>query len=611
MGVILKYVISFPDAGFKVSNDLLRGDFLLDVSVQIDMLPGANGTSFDLQIFDLPDKKVQALNDLVKGEKPAKVSIQLGYFDDPFGLVVSGVFTEVRTHIEGENMVTRIKGEESATYALRNTPYKGSGKSDPIPFTDAAKKILKDAFPSSGGGGPGGLAAVAASLLGDDGGGGDPIDINPVAPNLDGDQNAPSLRGKTVMDVLVALTEQAEAELVVTDKKVYLGKPVVNDDYKPDEFSRDVNLAVFRPFTKVLPEDPGSNRINALPAKQVLGYFFTIAGDPKLRPGNQVYANVDGVFSDAAGYRKKDGAEFRVLKLEHRLNLSQGYVCSGVAAKVIKDANGQRQQASIAPNKAEDVALRLSQKIKEEGARRPVIEVCAVNGYKEGSGGANPHRATLLFGQKFEKSETQPSVRAPVDADVTQMFANKPIISPFAWHKCGLVTPIYPDMKAVVTHNLALTDDGMVAGFLWSEQPQFDPPQNKPGDWWLCLPVNFDGKTPTDSTNAANDLIANNGHRVIEVSGLRITVGKSTLGTVGTRPTEGNDDDLLLEHKPTGTKLDIDKDGALTITGAKGTTFTIDKNGALTIDCKDALSITAKSVSIKGDVSIEGNVDIK
>ncbi len=135
-------------------------------------------------------------------------------------------------------------------------------------------------------------------------------------------------------------------------------------------------------------------------------------------------------------------------------------------------------------------------------------------------------------------------------------------------------------------------------------QPEYDPPQNKPGDWWLCLPVNFDGTTPTDSTNAVNDLIANNGHRVIEVSGLRITVGKSTLGTVGARPTESSDDDFLIEHKPSGTTFEIDKNGAVTLTGQSGSTITIDQNGKVTINA-------SSGVMIQGDLTVSGNVNVQ
>jgi len=66
--------------------------------------------------------------------------------------------------------------------------------------------------------------------------------------------------------------------------------------------------------------------------------------------------------------------------------------------------------------------------------------------------------------------------------------------------------PVYPGMKAVLNHNLGMKDDAMVMGFLWSEQPDIKPPGNNEGDWWLCLPIDFNGSSPPeDSTKAVND----------------------------------------------------------------------------------------------------------
>jgi hypothetical protein len=122
-------------------------------------------------------------------------------------------------------------------------------------------------------------------------------------------------------------------------------------------------------------------------------------------------------------------------------------------------------------------------------------------------------------------------------------------------------------MKAVMIHNRAIASDGIVAGYVWSKQPDFAPPLNHAGDWWLCLPIDFDAtQPPTDQTKAANDLTGNTGKRVIEVKGLKITVGVGKLASVGDRPTEGADDEFLIEHA-SGTSLHIDSKGALTIKG--------------------------------------------
>jgi hypothetical protein len=140
-------------------------------------------------------------------------------------------------------------------------------------------------------------------------------------------------------------------------------------------------------------------------------------------------------------------------------------------------------------------------------------------------------------------------------------------------------------MRALLSHNLSMLDDALVSGFIWSEQPANEPPKGKEGDWWLCLPIDFDTKNPpADDAKAVNDLTANNGKRVIEVKGLKITVGADKLPNVGARPTEGADDEFLIEHK-SGARIRIADDGAL--------------------------SIEASAISIKGDVTIEGNVEVK
>ena len=134
-------------------------------------------------------------------------------------------------------------------------------------------------------------------------------------------------------------------------------------------------------------------------------------------------------------------------------------------------------------------------------------------------------------------------------------------------------------MKALLTHNLALHDDALVTGFIWSEEPKIEPPKNKEGDWWLCLPIDFDAsKPPADDTKAANDLIGNNGKRVIEVKGLKITIGADKLANVGTRPSEGEDDEFLIEHKKAKIKIGADGNIEMTADSDGGVVFKITKS---------------------------------
>jgi hypothetical protein len=113
---------------------------------------------------------------------------------------------------------------------------------------------------------------------------------------------------------------------------------------------------------------------------------------------------------------------------------------------------------------------------------------------------------------------------------------------------------------------------------MWSETPAIEPPPSKRGDWWLCLPVDESGK-PTASTKAANDLTAENGHRTIEAKGLRIAVGASKLVTVGTRPTEAEDDVLLIEHASAKIKIGSDGTIEMTASASGGVTLKITSSG--------------------------------
>jgi hypothetical protein len=146
-----------------------------------------------------------------------------------------------------------------------------------------------------------------------------------------------------------------------------------------------------------------------------------------------------------------------------------------------------------------------------------------------------------------------------------------------------LVTPVYPGMKAVVGHNRAMSSDGMVMGFVWSHDPDYAPPSNHDGDWWLCLPIDFDAtQPPQDATKAVNDLTANDGRRVIELKGLKITVGAAALKGIGERPTPGDEETCSIEHA-SGAKITV-KNGEIDVTDGSSSPATITlKNGEITL----------------------------
>src|SRR5689334_3943110 len=94
-----------------------------------------------------------------------------------------------------------------------------------------------------------------------------------------------------------------------------------------------------------------------------------------------------------------------------------------------------------------------------EAARKdqtPAIDVGEVNGYMQGK-----HLTTLNYGQTPPPDNTAPSVTARVEKNNGAALNNKPIASPFAWQKCGLIVPVYPGMRALLGHNLDLTNDAV------------------------------------------------------------------------------------------------------------------------------------------------------
>jgi len=555
MGVIIKYQLDFSDVDLKVSNDVFAGDFILDADITAQMARGSAGSTFELKIYDLPNQKAKALHQQVKTSHSGKVAIKLGYMDDPggFSKVMDGIFTKVSAAVDGDKLVTTIKGMETATHALTRTSFLNNlnGAST---VQDAVRATLSNAKFTEG-----------------------EVDTSPKLNNITDSLQDAVLRGDHLIDVLDSLAQIAHAELVVVDKQVSIGKPIENDDYSPKPFSRDVNLAFFTPFTQEIPEESDVNVLEPVKPNDAIGFHFKIAGDPKLRPGQKVSTNFRGFDNDSG--------VFRAHTVIHNFSSTNGYICEGVALKICTDDRCRRQEEAITFPSADGVIQKLSQHIQQKQKQRPSVEIGAVKEYKTGSSSDAKHSANLYYGQKFKTSETQPSIRVEVEQKDDQLLRNKPISSPFAWRKCGLVTPVYPGMKAVLAHNLDLPNDAVISGFIWSDTPSFPPPENKTGDWWLCLPTDVDGSSPpSDSTKAVNDLTANNGKRVVEVKGLKITVGASKLGNVGARPSEGGDDEFLIEHSG-GTKLTISSDGKL--------------------------SIEASSIAIKGDVTIEGTLEIK
>jgi hypothetical protein len=549
MGVILKYQLDFPEVGLKVSNDIFSGEFNIDANITAEMKRNTGGASFNIELIDLPLTKADEIRIQATAPLLATVIIKLGYFDSPFEEVMRGVIQKIKSTVQGEKLITTIVGQETGTYALENNTVEITLEDD-IKITDAVNQILSSSQISRG-----------------------EITQTGTFQRIPDDRRLRhgAIRRTKAMKILDKFSEIANSEFFVSDKKVWMGKPIRDDEsYRPPPtFDRESNLAIFSPIDNDVTEEGGPDVLTRLPATRADGFRFTVIGDPKLRPGQRVKAAVDAYGSEAV--------DFRIHSVAHKFNMTSGYVCQGSAMRVVDDDNCRRRERSLGIPGAAAVANSVNQ-LSENGQRtHPTLEVGKVKSYAPGeSTGTERHLSTLYFGQPAERTETQPSINIEIESNEQRLFRNKPVVSPFAWHKCGLMVPVYEGMKSVLGHNLNLPDDVLVSGFIWSDSPNIEPPKNKAGDWWLCLPIDFDtANPPSDSTKAANDLTANNGKRVIEVKGLKVTIGAGALGNVGDRPQEGNDDECLIEHS-SGAKVLIKNseiqltDGSVTLKIASG-----------------------------------------
>src|SRR5579863_15590 len=570
-GVFIKYVIEFTIAPggagavagaiagaaalatgagattkLTVSNDVLAADFCIDADISVKMHRWAAGSNFEIKLYDLPEPKVSALQQTP--QKSRRLKISLGYFDTSVQVVLDGVYEEVNAEPLGDKLVTTIKGREAAFFACATTSYTGTLKGK------SSYKVAIDDLLSQ--------APLPKDL----------ISTKPqVNDNLPGELlDTFTFPGKVLFDI-DKLAKCANAEFLIADGKVFFGKPVLNDLVNPAQLEYAVNLAKFDRITSMLIGGNGDPR-DSNPEIPVNGFKFTVIGDPKMRPGQKVVVN------QIEDYKS---SEFRIRHVEHSFSSSAGYACMGVATEQLVNGETARSIDAVIDPSPASALTRFTDRIRSQPAENPVIEVTAVKS------AVDNYQASLYYGQQAPGNETQASINVAINQQNDHVYQDKPIASPFAWRKCGLVTPVYQGMKAVVVHNRAQPSDAIVTGYIWLQQPDAPPPPNQSGDWWLCLPIDFDAtQPPSDSTKAVNDITANNGRRVIELKGLKITVGAAKLAPVGTRPSEGPDDDFLIEH-------------------ASGTSVHIDSSGALTIDASKT------SMTIKGDVVIEGSPEIK
>jgi hypothetical protein len=250
------------------------------------------------------------------------------------------------------------------------------------------------------------------------------------------------------------------------------------------------------------------------------GQDFNIAGLPALRPSDLVILGSD---------------TFRIQSITHKLTREIGYTCCGRA--VSKSASHDDAQKAGRPSPSL-VARQLRQNLLQRDRGRPAIDIGEINSYTAGK-----HTATLDLGHDATPDMPSPTVQATL-RDKPVPLNDKPIASPFAFYNCGLVVPVYPKMRSLLAHSWNEPEDAVSNGFVWTSA--MSHPENQSGDWWLCLPTELDGDGKPKN-KGSDDLIAKDGQRVIQVKGMKITIGSKLLNNVGKRPKPGEDESLTIQ----------------------------------------------------------------
>ncbi|MEO5878202.1 MAG: hypothetical protein ABIS86_03810 [Streptosporangiaceae bacterium] len=529
MSFLLWYKVEIGDATglgglglpVTVSNDVLTGSSVVDADITVTMADGAQADTFEVSLINLPGRLTDLLRN-AHAARPLNAAVHLGYFGDPAtrtdaARVLVGRIMSVTGSVGADGLSrTVLCGQEEGGYLLRSTPAQHDRQ--------AGAQALEVA---------GSLAAAAGVSLAD-------------GSSADGALRDFTVRAGSTLDALGALAAQADVPLVVRDRKVYLGRAVgALTDPAPVPFHPDTNLVSLSSSTvedtaarPAFPPPRADGVPTAAPRPPVRTTVeATVLGHPRLRVGQ---------VATTAGLSAVPTGPLRISRVVHDFR-----VCAGYTAQLFLISAGPGERAQVSSG-VQAVVDRFRDLVDRSRDDHPSIDVGEVTGYADGE-----HLASLHYGQAPEGR-----VAAPVGTAVE--LHGKPVASAFAFHRTGLMTPVYPKMRAVLAHNRGRVDDAVVTGFVWPDDPARQRPADQPGDYWLALPTEL-GDDGLPRGSGVNDLTDAAGHRVIQVAALHVLVGADGLPEVGVRPDPPTDDSITIEHQ-SGTKIAVDSQGAVTIT---------------------------------------------
>lgn len=512
-----------------ISNSVYGLGLLLDADVTITAGEGANATTFTATIWNLPEPTQETLQKAngkdTKKTGSLRIEISLGYLDKVIAdkPLLRGRILEIDGSIadDGRSKVV-LKGEEETGFLLKRA--KASAKLDGKGDLDTIVRHLIASVPSTD---TGGVRLASGSTLGT------------TVKDF-------TIRTGSVLAALSQLTEAAGKALVVGDGLVAIG-PAVGREKAPVTIELTENVVEFGTVQKEASSEGGAAGSDD-ERKLVNENTVTLLGHPGLRVGQ-------AITSDAP---KLTGPR-RISALTTRYSTKTGFVSELVLTDV-KD--GARSKVATASGKVVD---QFNKAMVAARQNNPSFDVGEVTSYTPAHGAAagEAHRVTMNYAQVPAKDDKAPSTDSPVSTEAE--LVKKPMASVFAFDKVGLVVPVYPGMRALLAHNRSLTNDAIVAGWLWPSKPEAsNPPPNRVGDWWLALPTELDDKGKPKG-KGVNDLTDARGARVIQARGLHILVGTNALPDLGTRPDTPADDTITIEHS-SGTTITVDSSGAVSVT---------------------------------------------
>ena len=532
----------------QVSNDVKSGQYILDAEIATTQVIGPSLGTFEITFIDLPGNVTELLvaeagKGLAAGT-PLKAEIELGYFDEALDFprprpVMVGAIERVDSHVDmSGRLVTRLRGYERTGWRLRQLGAFSVGMAGSVPPAQFVRWITEKSKVEVGT-----LAGLETPLE------------NFTLTATDG------------VEGLGILARRSGVPLLIADDAVTLGASIGTTATGVTLSSED-SLISCEPET--LPRTTRADKPNGGASASVASaYRLKALGQPRLRLGQTVVLAI----------KPKPPAPLRIESISHGFSAREGYTCDLVA--VVAEAGRPARSETGAAG----VAARLHEVVEQSVDKRRAVDVGEISAAKIAADGN--YLATLNYGQSVPSSAMAPSVDTPIETD-TQLH-DKPIASPFAFDRCGLIVPVYPKMRALLAHHRHEANDAVVAGFLFGENPRLKPPAGKAGDWWLCLPTGL-GPDGLPMGKAANDLTDSTGMRVVQAKGLHIQVGETLAATVGERPAPPTDASIIIEHQ-SGTTITIDAKGKVEIL-TKGQDITL-SNGAV------SMAISGPQVAIK------------